>query len=149
MLNLKKRSNNFAQILFMVILALMIAVVVVLLVGAIYDSCDTTPSVSLATGEPGNKDPEDAYKTLKTNFYTVLNKYVVPTTVALGVGILTVSLVTLGIQRAKEEDEAKVKAINKRMIGWVIGAVLVFLAPVLTIAIAELAMGFSTGFFNV
>ena len=78
-----------------------------------------------------------------------MNKYVVPTTVALGVGILTVSLVTLGIQRAKEEDEAKVKAINKRMIGWVIGAVLVFLAPVLTIAIAELAMGFSTGFFNV
>ncbi len=67
----------------------------------------------------------------------------------IDVGILTVSLVTLGIQRAKEEDEAKVKAINKRMIGWVIGAVLVFLAPVLTIAIAELAMGFSTGFFNV
>lgn len=148
MLNQKSSSAKKMLVILAVVcfIALTVAVGVLISNNSSMTKVISNNEVSLAANDgkldtPSGSDPEESYETMRKEFYKILNSFVVPTCMAVGVAVLTISLVVLGLNRAKEQDEAKIAALNKRMIHWGIGAILVFLAPVIVMGVAEIAMG--------
>lgn len=96
----------------------------------------------------GQKDPQEVYNGMREGFYQAFNTYIIPTLILVGICMFIFAGTKLGIEMGKAEDDAKRAEIKKRMVSWGIGIVVVMISPLLVQAIAEIAMGFSSGLWG-